>query len=152
MLQGLPCNDARCVAAGIGQLAWVGLAIGDQLGDRSDRYGRVDEQHEGEAPNPGDRREVLYRVVGDTLIETWGRRMWAVRAHEQRMAIRCRPRDLSGPDGPIGSLLVLDHDGLLECCAERLRNSACDYVCSAPGAKWNDNRDWFRWIIVGVGS
>ena len=152
VLERRACNDAGCISAGIGQLAGIGLGVGDQLGDRCRRQGRGDQQHEGVAADPRERREVFHRVVGNCLVEAWRGRMRAVRAHEQRMAIRRGPRDLRGRDGSVCSSLVLDHDRLLECDAERLGNHASDRVGPAAGSERDDDVDRLRRIGLRAGQ
>ena len=86
-LDGFHADDARSVAAGISELAGIGLCIGDQLLDRMDRQFRIDHQHQGEAADPGHRHEVLLDVVVDVLVQERIGRERRIGSHQQRIAV-----------------------------------------------------------------
>src|SRR3974390_1568327 len=69
MLDGLECDDPGGVAAGIGQLAGIGLGVVDHLLDRMDRQFWIDDQHQGEAADSRDRHEILHRIVVEVLMQ-----------------------------------------------------------------------------------
>src|SRR5262249_61947852 len=65
----------------------------------------------------------------------------ALGAHEQRVAVGRRARDVEPGQRSVLARAVFDHDALLECGAEVLSEDASDRVAAAPGAERNNDRD-----------
>jgi hypothetical protein len=66
-LERLAGENARGVAAAIGELAGMGFGIGDEFRQRLHGDRGVDHHHQREAADPGDRRKILHQVVADVL-------------------------------------------------------------------------------------
>src|SRR3954467_3205114 len=134
-------HHAGCVAARKRQLAGMGLGVGDQLRNGCRGHIRMQHQHQGEAADARDRLEVLYRIVGDALVEAGRGRVRAVGAHQQRVAIGCGAGDIGGGHGAVRSRLVLDDDALVERLSEMLRNDTRNGVGGAAGTERDDEGD-----------
>ena len=120
-----------------------GLALAYAISSLTDFAGMLgmDDQHQRVASHPRDRREVLDRIVGDVLHQEGHGRMRAVGAHEQRVAVRRRARDVQRRKRAVRARTVLDHDGLLERDAEMLADDAGDRVGGAAGTERDDDGD-----------
>ena len=151
VLERLAGHDSGGVAAGKGQFAGIGLGVFDQLLDRFGRNAGVNAQHQRVASHPRDRGEVLHRIVADVLHQVGRRRMRAICAHEQRVAVRRRARDVKRRQRPVRARAVVDHDGLLERSAEVLSDHAGDRVGGAARPERNNHRDRLGRIGVGAG-
>ena len=103
-----------------GELARVGLAVGDQLLERVDAKCVADRQHVGDFRQHRDRHPVE-RIVGDALAEQMRQRDRRRRRDEQRIAVRRRAGDLAGADVHAAAGDVLDDGGLAPFAAERIR-------------------------------
>ena len=133
---------------GVGELAGVGLGMGDELAHRLGGHVGMHDQDVGRRDDVGDRREILdpvIRQLGDQVMQDGVGR---VHADEQRVAVGRRfrrgfRRDRSGAAGA-----VLDH-GDLAALAELLRQRAGDEVGDAAGRGRDDDLD--RLARIGLG-
>ncbi len=80
-------DHGRGVGAREGQLAGMGLRVGDQLLDRFGRNVRMHQQELREAADPAERREVFHRIEADGLVEARRGRHRRVGAEEDRGAV-----------------------------------------------------------------
>jgi hypothetical protein len=120
-----------------GELAGIGLGIGDELGDRP-RWNREvryhDVVHTGDASN---RRDVVEEIV----IELEQRRVDGTRRcnQQQRVTIWGCPHDRLGPDRGGRAWPVLDHKLLAEALRKPLSHQARGHVSRASGREWHDH-------------
>ncbi len=128
----------RAVARrGVARLAFLGLQLGDQLGQRARLLGR-DQQHHRHEAGQRHQLEILQRIVGKLVVE---RDVDAVRrggAEQQRVTVGLRLGDLLGADRAAGAALVLDHDLLAELFRQRHRQDAREDVGRAARRERHD--------------
>ncbi|MNN12870.1 hypothetical protein D3C81_1258790 [compost metagenome] len=101
------------------------------------RRGQEDQRHR---EHPGDRREVLARIVVDLLVERLvdGHR---AAAHDQCVAIGRGLRGDFHADIAAGAGAVFHHDGLAELLAEPLGQGAREDVGGLSGREGHDQLD-----------
>ena len=145
-----PDDDRRGRARGVAQLARIGLAVGDELGDGLRRNVRVNHQHEGQVAGTRDRRKVLHRIVGQALEQIGIGRMRGVGRHQQRVAVGRGARDIGRRDHAVGARLVLDDDADAERLRQMLRDQPRRGVGAAAGRKRQHQRDVAARPIVGL--
>jgi hypothetical protein len=116
--------DPRCR---IGELAGIGLAIGDELADRLHRQRRVDDH---------DVRIVVEMAV-DGRVDAERRGV----GEHQRVAVGFRRRGTTRPYGAAGAAAILDDDVLAEHHAQLLAQNAPDHIGRTAGRKGHDELD-----------
>jgi len=112
----------------------------DQLGGVLGRDRRMHQAEQRRPHDIGDRREVGDEIVIELLIKRIVDGVDGVR-HEQRMAVRGRPRRHLGADVVAAAGPVLDHEGLPEPLGQPLRNEARDEVGAAAGRGRDQDAD-----------
>jgi hypothetical protein len=95
----------------VGQLAGIGLGVGDEVGDRLHRQVVVDEEDRRHHQRGRDRRQVLERIVRQRL-QAGQDGDGGVAGPEQRVTVGRRLGDAVGADGAGVAGDVLDHDRL----------------------------------------
>ena len=132
-------------------LARVGLAVGDELGDGLGRERRRHLHHVGRSHQAGDRRDVADEVEAEVLVE---RRVDAVgRVDEQhRVAVRRRVDDRLDAEVVAGARLVLDHERLAHLLGQPLRDDARQHVGRAGRRVRDDPLDRPGRVVGGLGG
>ncbi len=148
LLDRLPHDVAGAVAGPIGQLARLGLGERHQFGHRRCLDVEIDGDEGRKIPDARDRREVLDRIVGHALVER-DRRMRRVGGEQQRVAVGMRVRDRVCCDHPVGTRLVLDHEGMPERLLQILRDQARRRVGLAARRERRHDRHGARRIRFG---
>ena len=130
---GDPADAARTV----GELARIGLGIGDELGNRLGRNRRIYHHDKGAADEARDRRDVADEIEIEFVVE---RRIDRVRRtdQEERVAVRRRAHDRLGGDIAAGARPVLDDEWLAEPLRQPLTDQAREDVVRAAGGKADD--------------
>ena len=95
----------------VGQLARIGLGVGDELLERLRRHRGVNDDRGGRDREQRDRHKVLDRIVRHLRHGHRVEHHRAGAAENERVAVGRRARDLGGRDGAGGAALVLDVDG-----------------------------------------
>ena len=103
----------------IGQLAGIGLGIGDQFGNGFHRQIVAHRQHIKTRDRGDDAVEILDRIERQRAIKP-GHVGHAAVVEQERVAVRLRFRDFVHADAAAGAAAVIDHDGLTEALAERI--------------------------------
>ena len=118
-------------------LAWIGLGIGDELGNRLGRHRRIDLHHVRHPHDARNRGRIPQEVEGKLRIE---RRVDGVRRvdQEQRVAVGGRMNHRLGTDVVAGARLVLDEELLAQSLREPLRHDARGDVRAPAGGIGND--------------
>jgi hypothetical protein len=101
------------------ELAWIALSVCDELRHGLHRQGRAHQQHVGRDRKRAHRRERLLPAVGRLRHRHRPEHDRAVRADEQRVAVRRGSRHIVAGDGAARAGAVLHHDRLAEHIAER---------------------------------
>ncbi len=115
-------------------LAWIGLGVGDELGDRLGRNRWIDHHDVGHAHDARDRRDVGNEIEIELVVERCVDRVR--RSHQQqRIAVRRRAHDRLGPDIAAGARPVLDDEWLAEPLRQPLTDEARDDVGRAAGGE-----------------
>ena len=131
------CADARGT---VGQLARIGLRIGNQFLQRVHRQRCVHHETRYRDRGDGDRREILHGVVGRRAHDHRTDDQLAGGAGQERIAVRLRARDLSRGDDAAAAALVLD-DHVAELRLDLLGPQAGDHVHHAARRTRNDEAD-----------
>ena len=134
----------RRAVAGGGEhdLARLLLGESDELLRRLGRHGRVYDEDQRHRADDRDRREVLLKVeVRCCLLQGGIDRVAGQSAHEQRIAIRLRPRRRSRPEIAAGPCPVVDHHLLAEPLRQLLRQHAADDVSGTTCRVGHDHHD-----------
>jgi len=118
-------------------LAWIGLGIGNELGDRRGRNGWIDHQDEGTAGDACDRCDVADEIEPETAVE---RRVGGIRRsrQEQSISVGRRIHDRLRGDVRSSARPVLDDEGLAEPLRQPLSNQPRDDVVPAGRGKADD--------------
>src|SRR5262245_6676156 len=101
--------------------AWIGLGVGDEIGNRLGRNRRVHHYDIGTSDDARDRRNVSDEIEIELVVD---RRVGRVRSttEEKRVSVGRRTHDRLGPDIIPGTRSVLDDEWL----AETLRQPLAD--------------------------
>jgi hypothetical protein len=126
---------------GVVELARVRLRVGDQLAEGPGRHGRVRQQHLRRVHQQAHRREVLQRVPAEIPHHRRRADVVARVLHQQRVAVRPRPRHRLRPDHAVGAGAVVHHDRAAEALGKRLGQEAGGEVGGAAGGGGHHERD-----------
>jgi hypothetical protein len=131
----------------IGNAAWIGLGLLDQLLDTRHTQLRADNQHIGRARENRDRLE-FRRIVVELLVKRLIDRKGGWRRGQEHVAVRLSAREglgahVAGRSGP-----VLDNDRLLPYAGQRVGDDARQGVGRAAGGIWNDDLHGPGWISL----
>ena len=131
-------GDAADAARTVGELARIGLGIGDELGKRLGRNRWMDHHDKGAADEARDRRDVANEIEIELVVK---RRIDRVRRtdQEERVAVRRRTHDRLGGDIAAGARPVLDDEWLAEPLRQPLTDQAREDVVRAAGGKADDD-------------
>ncbi len=121
----------------VGELAGIGLGVGDQVGDRLHRQVVVDQEDRGHRERRRDRRQVLQRIERQRLQAGQDGDGGIARPH-QRVAVGGGLGDLVGADGARIAGDVLDDHRLAPGLGEFLREHAAGDVGGAAGGEAHD--------------
>src|SRR6516165_10210997 len=94
-------------------LAWIGIRIGDKLGNRFGRDRWIHHHDEGLAVDARDRRDVADEIVVELVVQCRVDRVEAT-DHEQRVAVSGRAHDDLSADIGCGARPVLDNKRLAD--------------------------------------
>jgi hypothetical protein len=133
---------------GEGELAGIGLGIGDQIGDRLHRQLRIDDQHERRLREQGQRNEVAERVIRQALVERNIDRHGRCRRHQQRVAVGRGLLHRDRGDDAAGAGLVLDDNALAEPLLQILRHHPRQKIGAATRRERIDDRNRPRGIVL----
>src|SRR6478736_5832861 len=131
------------------QLARVFLRVFDELGDALYRQIIVDHKEEGYMRKHRDRLEILHRVVADFFVESWIDCQCRASIDQQRVAIRCGPRDGIDADLLASPRAILDDERFAEASLKRGRRHTTENVGGSRGRERNDDGDGACRIILG---
>ena len=135
---------------GEGELAGVGLAVGDQVLNCLGGKIRPHRQHIWDLRQQRDRHE-LRRVVFEVVIKQLLDRQWRRRTQEQRVAVGGGVRRVLGADVHRRSWHILDDDGLAPFLAELVGDQPRQNIGRRSGQDGEDNfYDMRRIGILGV--
>ena len=134
-------NAAADAGRGIGELARIGLGVGDQLLDVFRRHRRMHHQHQRAGADQADRLEILARVVADIAVERRIDRQRPGAAEHQRVAVRRGLGDRARRDRAARAAAVLDHDLLAEHRAHLVGGDTRHDVVAAAGRVGHHQRD-----------
>src|SRR6516165_10229975 len=128
-------------------LAWVGLGIGDELGNRLRRNRWIHFHDKGDTGNARHRRSVADEIEIKFLVQ---RGVDCIRrsGQEERIAVRCRAHDRLGGDVAAGVWPVLNNELLTEPLREPLSYQTRDDVARTTGAIADD--DAYRPRRIGL--
>ena len=132
----------------IGQLAGIGLGIGDQFGDGFDRQIVVHRQHIKTRDRGDDAVEILDRIERQRAVKP-GHVSHAAVIEQERVTVRRRFRDFVHADAAAGAAAIIDHDRLAEPLAERIGNQPRDRIDGATRRERHDQADRMRRVVVG---
>ena len=124
------------------------LRVGDELGHRVDRDGRVHDQRVAGRRHDRDEPEVRERVEGRFLVEARIHRERRAERREQGVAVGRRLGDELGGDIAGSAGTRVDQKGLLERWRELVRNRAGDEIERRAGDAGDDDLD--RSLRVGL--
>ena len=130
---------------GVGQLAGIGLAVGDELLERVCRQLLAHDQDIRDGRQHGDRNEPG-RIVAGVAIEQVIERQRGGRSDQQRIAVRRRARDVAGADIHRAAGDVLDNRRLAPFLAELVRHDACERVGGRAGRPRHHDLHRAGWI------
>ena len=136
-------HDAGTVAGRIGDLAGIGLRIGDKLSQGVDRQARLHHQVESKDAQVRNRREIGNRIVRRGFLDRRGVRHCRRGAEKQRVTVGCRLQYLECRDRAVGSRPVLDKHRFAEGCSHMDRDCACAHVGTAACRKRHDETNRF---------
>ena len=139
----LNSSPERCAAApwpDEAKLIVPGLALASAISSAIEFAGTVgiDHQDVGLRADQADRDEILLGVVVQLLVERGVGGEDAVVAHQQRVAVGRRARDLLGGDVAAGAGPVLDDERLVQDFVEPLADDARQHVARAAGREGDE--------------
>ena len=134
---------------GVGELAGIGLGIGDQLFHGLRRHRRMHHEDVRHRDAEQHRRETLERLVGH-LLHVRQHRQHRVIADQEGVAVGRGLCDRVGADDACGARAVLDHDSCgVARLAELLLEQPHQLVADAGRRGRHDELDRLRRIVVG---
>src|SRR5262249_50036023 len=113
-------------------LTWIGLGVGNELGNRLDRYRGVHLHGKRLAGNAPDRRNVADEIEIELVVEAGVDRVHES-GHKERISVRGRVYDHLGADIAGSSWSVLDDELLAELLRQPLSYQACHDVGATDG-------------------
>ena len=111
----------------------------------------IDDEDDRAFVRQDDRRQILFRIIGQVGIETAADGYRPRRRHSYDISIRGRLRDKVGAEISIRAGAVVDKDLLIELSAELVGNPAGGDVGAAAGRIRNDQPDRAVWIVLREG-
>jgi hypothetical protein len=122
-------------------LAWIGLGIRNELGDRRGRNGWIDHQDEGTAGDACDRRDIADEIELEIAVE---RRVACVRNadQEKRISVGRRIHDRLRGDVRASAWPILDDKGLAKPLRQPLPNQPRNDVVPTGRGKADDKAHW----------
>ena len=153
-LQQLADDMAHQAVAGAaeGQLARIGLAVGDELGKGPGRHRGVARDHALDVADQRDRLEIVERIIGEALVEQLVARQRPGRGQEQRIAVGRRADDAAGGNVAARADLVLDDETLAEILPELFRDEPRQHVGRGAGGEGHDDGDRPARPALGEGA
>jgi hypothetical protein len=117
--------------------AWMGLGIGNELGDRIGRKRWIYQHDKRPADESRDRRDVADEIEIEPIVE---RRVYCVRRiyKKERVAVRRRTHDRLGADIGASARTVLNDEWLAQAFRQPLAHQAHDNVGRAAGTSGYD--------------
>jgi hypothetical protein len=131
------------------QLARIGFAVGDEVGNGRGGHGGVHGERERDVAQSRYRLEIGDRIVGELLEQVRVGRMRRVAGDEHRVAIGRGARDVRGRGLAAGAGDVLDDDGPAERRVELLAENAGERIGGASGGERHHEPDGARRIFLG---
>src|SRR5262245_15252274 len=129
----------------IGQLARVGLGVGNQLPHRVGRHGRVDDQHVGGRRDQANGSEILLRVIGQIGHQMRQDGLRLMKSDIERVAVGRRLGHGSSRNRAGATGAILDH-GRLAGLAQLLRQRPAHEIGNAAWRCRDDQLDRLRRI------
>src|SRR5262245_2156455 len=122
-----------------------GLSVGNELGNRLDRYRGVHLHGKRLAVNARDRPNVADEIEIELVVEAGVDRVHES-GHKERISVRGRLYDHLGADIAGSSWSVLDDELLAELLRQPLSYQACHDVGATSGGKSDNDAHRSRWI------
>src|SRR5262252_5985543 len=117
---------------------WIGLGVGNELGNRLDRHRGVHLYGKRLASDARDRRDVADEIEIELVVEGGVDRVHES-SHKERISVRGRVHDRLGADIAGSSWSVLDDELLAEPLRQPLSYQACHDVGATGGGKSDDD-------------
>ena len=133
---------------GKGELARIGLGVGDQLRHRLHRQAWIYNEHEWRLRKLRERNEIDQRIVGQALIERDVDRHGRRRRHQQRVTVRVGLLHVGRRDDRPGAGLVLDHEAFAGPLLQLLRQQPRQQVGAGAGRERIDDGDGSGRIVL----
>ena len=121
-----------------GQLAGIGLGVGDQLGGVAHRHRRIDHHDVGRRRDQRDRAQFARHLEGAAL-PARKRKDRAGRGHQQRVAVGGGADHLARADQAGGAGPIVGDDGLAPQRLQMRRQHAAEHVGRAAGRERHDD-------------
>src|SRR5580693_5228185 len=139
----------RCAVAGRRKVDLAGIdpGIGDKLEDGLRRNGRVYQHDVGDADDPGDGRDVSYKIETEIFVQCRiDRSRW--RDEEKRIAVWYRTHDEFSANISASARFVFEYHRLAEMLRQPLADQACENIDRAAGGCADNNADGPRRISL----
>jgi len=135
-------------AGAVGQLAWIGLGVLDQLLDRFYRQIVVDDENERRSCNHHQRHKIGRGIIRQLLVQRSIDRHWRRRRHQERIAIGLGMSHQARADHGAGAGFVLDDNWLADAFLELLPDQTRQDLGRTTGRVRNDDGDRLGRIVV----